>query len=277
MYIPEERDGLINILMAEDNEADALLSQRSFKKATLKTNLFIVDDGEEAVAFVNQHGQFEDSEKYPTPDVVLLDINMPKLNGLQVLEKIKSEDQTREIPCVILTSSKNEKDVVKGFGLGCSSYIPKPVDYSDFLRIVECFNFYWVAMNAKSTYASEKALNTKILIVEDSENDSKLMHGTLAKSGYRNITCAENGEEALEMIKKEKSEIVIADINLPGIDGVELCKKMKESELDSKVILITGDDNCVDVLRHRDCGAVDYLVKSSDYSTLLQVIRSLTK
>ena len=136
----------IDILLAEDNDADVKIALRAFKKARLRNNVYVVNDGVEALDFVFKKGEYENAD-HPKPGIILLDINMPKLNGFEVLEKLKSEDKTKCIPVIMLTSSRNEEDVVQSYGNGASSYIPKPVNYDDFVKVVDSFNFYWHIVN----------------------------------------------------------------------------------------------------------------------------------
>jgi len=278
MYIPEQREGYINILMAEDNEADVLVSQRAFRKASLKTNLFIVDDGLEALDFVHNKGPFGDAEKYPRPDVMLLDIKMPKLTGIQVLGKIKNDENVKGIPCVMLTSSRNDEDVVKSYFDGAASYISKPVDYDHFIKVVECFNFYWIIMNAKVPHEFQEVMDTKILIVEDEEDAAETIKAMLAKRGFRCVSCVSTGEDALKKVKTQKGGFVVVDIERSGMNGMNLCEKICALDnCDAKIILITEDKNCVDIIKQDLSGSVEYLVKSSDYNNLLHSMRRFTK
>ncbi len=137
----------IDILLVEDNEADVKITLRAFNKAKLKNNIYVVYDGQEALDYLSHQGKFADQKIYPRPDLILLDINMPKKNGFEVLKEIKESVSYRTIPVVMLTSSKNEADIVTSFKNGAASYIPKPVLYDDFAKVVEGFNFYWHIVN----------------------------------------------------------------------------------------------------------------------------------
>ncbi|MFH0731518.1 MAG: response regulator [Candidatus Omnitrophota bacterium] len=137
----------MNILLAEDNEADAKITLRAFDRAKLKSNIFVVTDGEQALDFVYHRGKYQDKEKYPKPDLILLDIKMPKVDGFGVLREIKSDLQYNYIPIIILTSSKEEEDVVRSYKYGAASFIPKSMDYDDFVKVVEGFNYYWQILN----------------------------------------------------------------------------------------------------------------------------------
>ncbi len=137
----------IDILLVEDNSADIKITLRAFEKAKIKNNIYVVRDGEEAIDFIFHKNIYEDSKKYPCPDLILLDINMPKLNGFEVLKILKKDEKYDYIPIVILTSSKNEEDVFSSFKFGAVSYIQKPVTYENFQEVIDRFNFYWHIIN----------------------------------------------------------------------------------------------------------------------------------
>lgn len=148
----------IDILFADDDDADVKITLRAFEKAKIRNNIFVVHDGQEAVDFVSHQGKYTDKEKYPRPDLVLLDINMPKLNGFQVLEKLKAGEDTKMIPVIMLTSSRSEQDIAKSYKNGAASYIEKPVGYDDFVKVVEGFNFYWHIVNRLPDISRSRSL-----------------------------------------------------------------------------------------------------------------------
>ena len=137
----------IDILLVEDDESDIKVTQRAFDRAKLKNNIYIVRDGQEALDFIYHQQQYQDKKKYPRPDLILLDIALPKMDGFDVLKRLKGDQEFNAIPVVILTSSQNDQDVAKGFGFGASSYIQKPVSFEEFNKIVDGFNFYWQIIN----------------------------------------------------------------------------------------------------------------------------------
>ena len=151
----------IDILLVEDDEMDIVVTLRAFAKGRIRNNLFVVRDRQAALDFVAGQGQYQNKEKYPRPDMILLDIRMPMLSGFEVLKSLKADPRFDFIPVVMLTSSKNEEDVVKSYGAGAASYIPKPVSYEEFLKVVEGFNFYWQIINElpdSKDKSSERAL-----------------------------------------------------------------------------------------------------------------------
>lgn len=138
----------VDILLVEDNITDAELTIRELKKHNMANNLFHVRNGEEALDFIFATGQYAATRniQYP-PKVILLDIQMPKVNGIEVLAKIRSNERTRVTPVVILTSSKENPDIQKCYDLGANSYIVKPVNFEGFAQSIKNLGFYWLLLN----------------------------------------------------------------------------------------------------------------------------------
>ena len=137
----------VEILLVEDNMSDAELVVRSLRKVNLANNLVHVKDGAEALEFIFATGEYAEREKKNVPRVILLDIKMPRVDGIEVLRQIKSNEETKLIPVVIMTSSKEEQDIVKSYQYGVNSYVVKPVDFKDFAKAVSELGMYWVLMN----------------------------------------------------------------------------------------------------------------------------------
>jgi CheY-like chemotaxis protein len=136
----------VEILLVEDNPNDAEITLRALKRANFANHVRWLKDGEEALEFLFSEGQFEDNPR-PRPRVMLLDIKMPKVDGIEVLQRIKSDARTRSIPVVMLTSSKEENDLVRSYDLGVNSYLVKPVDFQRFSEEITRVGYYWVAIN----------------------------------------------------------------------------------------------------------------------------------
>jgi two-component system response regulator len=139
---------LVEILLVEDNPSDAELTIRELKKHHFSNNLYHAKDGEEALEFIFATGKFSGVRNISQPPkIVLLDIQMPKINGIQVLEKIKSDERTKNTPVVMLTSSKEDPDIQKCYNLGANSYIVKPVNFESFAEAIKNLGFYWLLLN----------------------------------------------------------------------------------------------------------------------------------
>lgn len=137
----------IDILLVEDNETDVKITLRAFSKVAIKNTIHVVNDGQEALDFMHHEGKYKDKDKFPRPDLILLDINLPKLDGFQVLEELKKDIRFNYIPIVMLTSSRDQEDIARSYRDGAASFIPKPLNYDDFVKVVEGFIFYWNVMN----------------------------------------------------------------------------------------------------------------------------------
>ena len=137
----------LSILLVEDNASDAEMTIRALKKTTLTNNLLHVKDGAQALDFVFCEGDHNHRSIESQPKVIMLDLKMPKVNGLEVLARIKSDPRTREIPVVVLTSSKEDPDIKKCYELGVNSYVVKPVEFEDFYKAVSDLGLYWMVVN----------------------------------------------------------------------------------------------------------------------------------
>ena len=137
----------VEILLVEDNPRDAELMIRALKKRNLANRLFHVSDGVEAIDFLLHKGKFSDRINTISPRIIFLDLKLPKIDGLQVLKEIRSNYSTRTIPVVIVTSSKEDPDILKAYELGASSYVVKPVDFESFSDVMSNLGFYWLLIN----------------------------------------------------------------------------------------------------------------------------------
>jgi len=133
----------IEILLAEDNPGDVRLTQQALKDSKMRNNLYVVGDGEEAIAFLRRKPPYEDA---PRPGLFLLDLNMPKKDGKEVLEEIKDDPVLRTIPTVVLTTSKADQDVLAAYELHANAYITKPVDFEQFIDVVKGIREFWLTI-----------------------------------------------------------------------------------------------------------------------------------
>jgi len=131
------------ILLVEDDPDDQKLTKRALEGSKLRNELRVVDDGEQALDYLFRRGKLEDPEKSPRPDLILLDLNLPKLDGRAVLKEIKQSPDLRRIPVVILTTSSQEEDILRSYELGVNSYITKPMRMEGFINVVRDLERYW--------------------------------------------------------------------------------------------------------------------------------------
>lgn len=134
---------MMTILYADDDPEDRMLTEEAFEESKFSANLQFVEDGEQLMNYLHQKGEYSDTEKYPAPDLILLDLNMPKKDGRECLKEIKDSELLRKIPVVVLTTSNDEEDVIKTYNLGVSSFITKPVTFDSMVDIVKSLNQYW--------------------------------------------------------------------------------------------------------------------------------------
>jgi two-component system, response regulator len=139
--------GKLDILLVEDNKDDMDLALHALKQGKLANNIVVARDGEEALDFLFCRGAFAQRSFEHPPKLVLLDLKLPKVDGMEVLKQVKSDPRTRTIPIVIMTSSKEERDLVAGYNLGANSYIQKPVDFDQFRETVKSIGLYWLIIN----------------------------------------------------------------------------------------------------------------------------------
>lgn len=136
-------DKTVEILLAEDNPGDVMLTKKALEQGKLANKLHVVTDGVEALEFLRQEGEYADK---PRPDLVLLDLNMPRKDGQDVLKELKAEKDLRRIPVVILTSSESEEDIARSYELNANAYLTKPVDFDGFIEIVNQMENFWFKM-----------------------------------------------------------------------------------------------------------------------------------
>lgn len=137
----------VEILIVEDNPSDAELTIRALKKSNLANHIFVVENGEEALDFIFSKGQFSDRDKSKSLKVIFLDLKLPKISGLEVLKAVKSDESTKMLPVVIITSSKEDPDIIEAYKLGANSYVVKPVDFDSFIHSINATGLYWLLIN----------------------------------------------------------------------------------------------------------------------------------
>jgi len=133
----------IRILLVEDNEGDVVLTLQALKKANISNGVDVVTDGEQALLYLRKKGKYATAE---TPDLILLDINLPKVDGMEVLEEVKNDETLKIIPVVILTTSDSENDILKSYNNHANCYITKPVDFRKFMEVVQMIKEFWITI-----------------------------------------------------------------------------------------------------------------------------------
>ncbi len=135
------------ILLVEDNSDDEALTLRALKRNNILNDVIVARDGVEALEYLFAEGQYADRDTSVMPEVILLDLNLPKVSGLEVLQRLSEDNRTKHLPVVVLTSSKEERDLITSYNLGANSYIQKPVDFVEFGQAVQQLGLYWLVLN----------------------------------------------------------------------------------------------------------------------------------
>jgi two-component system, response regulator len=145
------------ILLVEDNPDDVTLTERALKKSHILNKLMVAKDGAEALDYIFGTGNFTGRDMNSMPEVVLLDLKLPKIDGLEVLKRIRGDKRTKLLPVVILTSSKEENDLINGYTLGANSYIRKPVNFNQFVEAIHQLGLYWLVLNESPPMDTRKS------------------------------------------------------------------------------------------------------------------------
>jgi two-component system response regulator len=152
----KEQDHII--LLVEDNDDDAELTRRAFARNTFSCTLVVVRNGQEALDYLFAAGDYAHRNPTELPWLVLLDLNLPKVGGLEVLKRIRESSTTKRLPVVILTTSREEKDIISSYDLGANSYVRKPVDFAQFVKTTQQLSAYWLVLNEQAPDASNRPL-----------------------------------------------------------------------------------------------------------------------
>ena len=131
------------ILLVEDDRGNQELTRRALDEGKIRNDLRIVEDGEEALAYLFRRGKYKDPATSPKPDLLLLDLNLPRVDGREVLEQIRADSKLRRMAVVVLTTSRQEEDILRSYELGCNSFITKPVDVKQFIQVIQALERYW--------------------------------------------------------------------------------------------------------------------------------------
>ena len=147
VQLPEKKE--VTILLAEDDPGHARLIEKNLRRADVANRIVVVADGQAALDYLNRENGFSDPAAAPRPGIILLDLRLPKVDGMEVLKQLKADPKFSSIPVVILSTSQAEQDIVKAYALHANSYLVKPVDFANFTELMETFDFYWLAWNQR--------------------------------------------------------------------------------------------------------------------------------
>jgi CheY-like chemotaxis protein len=279
----------IEILLVEDSPTDRLIATEALSKARLLNNLHAVDDGVEAMEFLLREGKFSNA---PRPDLILLDLNLPRKDGREVLAEIKQDPGLRLIPVVVMTTSKDQEDILRAYGLQANCFINKPIDFDAFAGVIRALETFWFEIVTLPTSVSSalKALpgqerppvrmspgeTIRVMVVEDNETDLLLFRASLEKSRAPRfeISHAESLAEALALLKVGGFDIVLCDLGLPDSAGIEaVTRLLAAAPMVPLLVLTANDDDRLGVSAVME-GAQDYIQKGPDQiRTLARTLR----
>ncbi len=264
----------LEVLLIEDSPGDVRLTQEVFRDSNLAIRLHVVSDGVEAMSFLRREGGHAEA---PRPDFILLDLNLPKMDGREVLAIIKEDQSLRTIPTVILTTSDAEADVLKSYRLQANAYLSKPVRADAFERLVESIGDFWLTqVKMPRVGLSNSHPTTRVLLVEDNPGDARLLHELLNEAGsYRTeLTLVRSMSEAEARLAARVSDIVLLDLGLPDADGLEAVQRIHLAAPHIPLVVLTGLDDEALAGRALQEGAADYLIKGQIESRgLLRALR----
>ncbi|KIG15527.1 sensory box histidine kinase/response regulator [Enhygromyxa salina] len=280
-----QRQRAIEILLVEDSPTDRLVTVTAIEQSGIHHSLHVVDNGVDAMAFLRRQGRFEAA---PRPDLLLLDLNMPKMDGREVLSQIKRDPLLRFIPVVVLTTSSAEEDITWAYGEHANSYITKPVDFTRFSAALETLGKYWfevvtlppasafegiVAPSAPTRRATASLEPLHVLLIEDSETDALLVRTALECSQGRQFRLSHTTRlsDAEQIIADGVAvDVVLTDLGLPDSRGVATYRRIQAAARGVPVIVLTNFDDEATGLEALREGAHDYLLKGELTGRALQ-------
>ncbi|MGC3991235.1 MAG: response regulator [Chthoniobacteraceae bacterium] len=273
------------ILIVDDSEFDVELTMNALQENHVANGLDVARDGAEALDYLYRRGAFA-TRPNQLPTVVLLDLKMPKVDGLEVLRTMKSEPAFKMIPVVMLTSSREEQDLLKCYDLGANAYVVKPVDFAEFVNAVKQLGVFWALINEippppqrsplpMKTGASE---DRKIYVIhlEDDPLDREWVSATLSRSGINmDLVQVDNHEAFLSALSRQQPDIIISDYSMPGYNGVKALQLVKLRRTEAPFIFFSGtmgEDAAIESLKN---GATDYVLKQHPERLIAAVRRAL--
>lgn len=256
------------IMLVEDDPGDQELTRRSFRKARIRNEVQIFSDGESALECLRRQGSFAGSDE-PHPDLILLDLNMPGLDGGQVWKQINEDEELRGIPVVAMTASEQESDIVRSYDLRPTGFVTKPITLDALMAAIRPVDQLWIEV--RSGDGTRPAV---ILLVEDDPADQVLTARGFSKAKVRNtVRIVSDGEEALEYLHRRgaysdpesspRPDLVLLDLNMPLIGGEQVLTEVRQdANLRDIAVFVTStseNEECME--RSFDLGATGYITK----------------
>ena len=267
------------ILLLTDNLDDERVALDVFQKNNIVNELVVARDGAEALDYLFGTGVYADRDRRKMPHVILLDLNLQKIDGLEVLKNLHEDERTNLIPVVAFTSTEDSRDLTDCYRLGVNSFIRKPADAVQLAEIIGQLDRYWLALNESPP--PEKEFRNKpirVLIAEDSEDDVLLLVRQLKKNGYNPTSHQVDTAEAMrKAFEKETWDVILCDNSMPGFSPFDALDLYSEKRLKVPFIIVTGAIAHEDAVVIMDAGAHDYILKSDLTELVPAIDRALRK
>ena len=253
------------ILIVEDDPRDVELTLTALGEYNLANEVVVTRDGQEALDYLYCRGEFS-TRSNDNPAVMLLDLKLPKVDGLEVLQQIKSDERLKLIPVVVLTSSHEEKDMMRSYKLGVNAYVVKPVDFHEFVNAVKELGVFWAVINRAAAGQHEEGAVTsplRILLLEDSTTDAELIQELLEADHFVcEVTRVQTRAEFLAALEDGEIDLILADYKLPSFDGLSALKLTLSARPDLPFIFVSGSLGEEIAIEALNIGATDYVLKT---------------
>lgn len=251
-----------NVLLVEDNPGDIRLILEAFKACETSINFHFAKDGEEAMSFLNREGQYNKAE---CPDLILLDLNLPKKDGREVLAEIKANKNLEHIPVLVLTSSKSENDITQAYDMRVNSFITKPNSPKQFSKMVEQIEKYWLSDDQlKLLYSDVGIRNIKVLMIDDNPGDTQIIWELITR--YKGIRFVlETMDQLLDgiaLLRRKRYDVILLDLMLPDSQGMDTFYSVHAEAPDVPIVILSGLQDEELIVKAVKEGAQDYIVKS---------------
>ncbi|HEV7745394.1 MAG TPA: response regulator [Pyrinomonadaceae bacterium] len=254
------------ILLVEDNTRDETLVLRALKKGNIINEVVVAHDGVEALDYLFGTGIYEGRDPSSTPQFVLLDLQLPKLDGLEVLRKIRADERTRRLPVIIFTSSNEEEDLISSYNLGANSFVRKPVDSEQFLRATKQLGLYWMVLNQVA----------RVLIIDAHE---------VVRDGVKKILDEQPGitsfgeagtvPDALRLVREQDWDLAVIDPHFGDRSETEVLKEIKQIRPDLPLLVFSMRSEEQFARRALKAGASGYITKDSPRSELVKAVKKV--
>src|SRR2546425_8739218 len=270
-----DADRSFDVLVVEDNAADVRLALEALSETKLDIRPHTVRDGAEALTFLRREGPHS---RAPRPDLILLDLNLPKKDGREVLQQIKAQPELRSIPIAVLTTSRASDDVARCYDAGANCFIAKPADWDAFVRVIGRTVTFWLR-HATLPTRKRPALRPdpiRVLLIEDNPADARLVQEMLRDAGGTDyaLTIAATLRDGIERLQKNDFDTVLLDLSLPDGQSVETLGSVRSQEPRKPILVLSGSTDQVLSTNAMRQGAEDFLVKGQfDGPALTRAVR----